>query len=189
MLFYINRGVFIWNASYFFQQFLLFCYSWIHVKNSRQTRAHHLSKTRMHKWLQIRNQLICLIILIPSHLVNSTRIEDIIAYSVKSDGDDQLYQINLSTGTATAIGATGFGDIEGLTFDHTGTILYGFDDITNQLVTINTSTGAATAVEYRLSAKPARESRKHAGENSAIQGLDRQRHPVHDPDEPDIKKL
>ena len=67
------------------------------------------------------------------------------AYSVKSDVDDQLYRVNLQTGASTAIGATGFGDLEGLALSPDGT-LFAVDDTTDVLVTINTTTGAATSV-------------------------------------------
>ena len=68
------------------------------------------------------------------------------AYAVQSDGDDRLYRIDLTTGTATAIGTgTGFPDIEGLAFDAAGT-LYGVDDVNEQLVRINTTTGVGTLV-------------------------------------------
>lgn len=76
----------------------------------------------------------------------STAMAVPIGYSVMSDGDDQLYSIDLATGTATAIGATGFSDIEGLAFNPLNGLLYGVDDVTDTLVTINTTTGAATAV-------------------------------------------
>jgi Domain of unknown function (DUF4394) len=66
------------------------------------------------------------------------------AFSVRSDVDDDLYTIDLATGTAVAVGDTGFADIEGLAF--AGTTLYGIDDATDALVTINTATGAATLV-------------------------------------------
>jgi secreted PhoX family phosphatase len=68
-----------------------------------------------------------------------------IAWSVQSDGDDQLYSIDLATGAQTPIGPTGFNDIEGLAFDANGT-LYGVDDITNELVTCNLTTGACQTV-------------------------------------------
>lgn len=67
------------------------------------------------------------------------------AYSVRGDVDDQLYRINLTTGTATSVGATGFGDIEALAFGPDGS-LYGVDDATNQLVKCDVLTGACTAV-------------------------------------------
>jgi len=70
--------------------------------------------------------------------------------SVLSDGDDQLYSIDLQTGNATPIGPSGFRNIECLTFDPSGTILYGVNDDeineTDQLVTCDPSTGACTLV-------------------------------------------
>jgi hypothetical protein len=66
-------------------------------------------------------------------------------FSVRSDVDDQLYSIDLPTGTATPIGPTGFADIECLAFDENG-VLYGVDDITDQLVICDTNTGACDAV-------------------------------------------
>jgi len=68
-----------------------------------------------------------------------------IAYAVRSDVDDQLYQIDLATGVATAIGAVGFADVEGLTFN-CASGLYAVDDITDQLITIDPATGAGVAV-------------------------------------------
>jgi hypothetical protein len=62
-----------------------------------------------------------------------------------NDSDSQLYSVDFGTGTATAIGATGFDDIEGLAFDAAG-VLYGVDDDTEQLVTCSTATGACVAV-------------------------------------------
>lgn len=68
------------------------------------------------------------------------------AYSVQSDGDDKLYSIDLATGAATAIGPSGFQDIESLTFSpHCGT-LFGVDDVVDALVTCNIQTGACTEV-------------------------------------------
>ena len=67
------------------------------------------------------------------------------AFAVKSDVDDQLYRVNLQTGTSTAVGATGFADLEGLALSPSGA-LFAVDDATDVLVTINTTTGAATLV-------------------------------------------
>ncbi len=39
-----------------------------------------------------------------------------LAYSVMSNGNGHLYQIDLSTGAATDLGLVGFGDAEGLAF-------------------------------------------------------------------------
>ena len=69
----------------------------------------------------------------------------VIGYSVQSDGDDQLYRIDLTTGTATPVGPVGFADVQALSFDANG-VLYGIDDITEQLITIDLTTGAGTAV-------------------------------------------
>jgi hypothetical protein len=69
-----------------------------------------------------------------------------VGYSVQSDGDDQLYSIDLTTGTATAIGPVGFTDVEGLSFHPFTGVLYGVDDDTDQLITIDLDTGAGTAV-------------------------------------------
>jgi DNA-binding beta-propeller fold protein YncE len=68
-----------------------------------------------------------------------------IAYAVQSDGDDQLYSIDLGTGVATAIGPVGFADVECLAIGPGG-VLYGVDDITDQLLTIDLATGAGTVV-------------------------------------------
>jgi len=68
------------------------------------------------------------------------------------DGDaspDILFSVDLATGLATNIG-TGLGgqftDVEGLAFDPTTGILYGVDDVGNELLTINTTTGIGTLV-------------------------------------------
>lgn len=66
-------------------------------------------------------------------------------FSVRSDVDDQLYSIDLPTGIATPIGPTGFDDVECLAFDASG-VLYGVDDITNQLLICDASTGDCDAV-------------------------------------------
>jgi hypothetical protein len=66
-------------------------------------------------------------------------------YSVRSDVDDNLYLINLSTGATTLIGPVGFGDVEALTAGPDA-FLYGVDDVTNQLIRIDPATGAGTAI-------------------------------------------
>lgn len=68
------------------------------------------------------------------------------AYSVQSDGDDKLYSIDLRTGVARAIGATGFPDIESLTFSPGCEKLYGVDDAQDRFVECDVETGACTAV-------------------------------------------
>lgn len=71
-----------------------------------------------------------------------------IAFSVDTISD-QLYTIDLMTGTSTAIGNpgdVGFGDVEGLSFQPGTGLLFGLDDSSDQLITINTATGIGTAV-------------------------------------------
>lgn len=67
-------------------------------------------------------------------------------YSVQSDGSQKLYRIDLATGVATALGATGFDGIEGLAFDPGCKALYGVDDVKDRLVTCDVKTGACTTV-------------------------------------------
>jgi hypothetical protein len=71
-------------------------------------------------------------------------------YSVRSDGndkqDDYLYSIDLKTGLAVPIGATGFEDVEGLAFDRKCEALFGVDDVTDRLLTCDTATGACKQV-------------------------------------------
>jgi hypothetical protein len=67
------------------------------------------------------------------------------AYSIDSDATDSMWSIDLATGVATRIGATGFRDIESLSFRANG-VLYGVDEYTGQLVTCSLSTGACTVV-------------------------------------------
>lgn len=69
-----------------------------------------------------------------------------IGYSIQSDGDNQLYEIDLGTGVATAIGSAGLSNIEGMSFNPVNGLLYGIDDATGELVTINIATGATTVV-------------------------------------------
>jgi hypothetical protein len=79
----------------------------------------------------------------------------IFAYSVNSDGagtgsagasGDELYRINLETGEATKLGAIGAEDVEGLSFDLSGTVLYGVDDARKTTLIINTVSGRATPI-------------------------------------------
>lgn len=74
-------------------------------------------------------------------------------YSVRSDGgsaagslDDSLYSIDLATGEATAIGPTGFEDVESLAFGPGCIRLFGVDDVTDQLLTCDLETGSCKAV-------------------------------------------
>ncbi len=71
---------------------------------------------------------------------------EIIGYAVRSDGDDQLYQINLTTGVVTAVGPVGFEAVEGLSFQPGTGALFGWDEAADQLIRIDLATGAGTAV-------------------------------------------
>ena len=66
-------------------------------------------------------------------------------YSVRSDVDQKLYRIDMNTGVATELGATGFSKIEGLAINAAGEI-YGVNPRTAQLVKCSATTGACTAV-------------------------------------------
>lgn len=68
-----------------------------------------------------------------------------IGYSVRSDSDRHLYRIDLATGVATDVGATGVSKIEGLAIDSNGE-LYGVNPSTAQLVKCSAATGACTVV-------------------------------------------
>ncbi len=68
------------------------------------------------------------------------------AFSVQSDGDQKLYSINLQTGAATVLGATGFDGVEGLAFSPGCRVLFGVDDVTDRLVTCDTATGACKSI-------------------------------------------
>lgn len=67
-------------------------------------------------------------------------------YSVQSDGNQKLYRIDLATGVATPVGASGFEGIEGLAFDPGCKKLYGVDDVKDRLVTCDLKTGGCTTV-------------------------------------------
>ncbi|TAG46934.1 MAG: hypothetical protein EAZ30_11190 [Betaproteobacteria bacterium] len=69
-------------------------------------------------------------------------------YSVRSEVDDRLYRINLATGAAEQLGATGFGKIEGLALNAAGE-LFGVHLTAAQpaqIVKCSTTTGACTLV-------------------------------------------
>ncbi|GEM_PF-1710930 len=66
-------------------------------------------------------------------------------YSVRSDVDRKLYRLDMATGVATELGATGFSKIEGLAINAAGEI-YGVNPATAQLVKCSATTGACTAV-------------------------------------------
>jgi len=67
-------------------------------------------------------------------------------YSVQSDGSQKLYRIDLATGVATPLGATGYDGIEGLAFDPGCKTLYGVDDVKDRLVTCDRQTGGCKTV-------------------------------------------
>ncbi|MEO7256141.1 MAG: hypothetical protein ABIZ64_18095 [Casimicrobium sp.] len=66
-------------------------------------------------------------------------------YSVRSDVDRKLYSLDMATGVATELGATGFSKIEGLAINAAGEI-YGVNPSTAQLVKCSATTGACVAV-------------------------------------------
>ncbi len=66
-------------------------------------------------------------------------------YSVRSDLDRKLYRIDMETGIAAEIGATGFSKIEALAINTAGEI-FGVNPATAQLVKCLPTTGACTAV-------------------------------------------
>ncbi len=66
---------------------------------------------------------------------------------VVADSDtDELIAVDAATGAGTAIGATGFQSIIGLTYDTSTNTLYGIDTSTDQLLTIDPATGAGAVV-------------------------------------------
>ncbi|HEX3126948.1 MAG TPA: hypothetical protein VH394_06435 [Thermoanaerobaculia bacterium] len=72
-----------------------------------------------------------------------------VGYSIRSDGDQKLYRIDLTTGVTTPVGtakSSGFEGIEGLAFAPGCQTLYGVDDVKDRLVTCNRSTGACETV-------------------------------------------
>lgn len=90
---------------------------------------------------------IWVVIVVMVILARTAPAVDTFGYSVQSDGDDNLYRINLNTGDATPIGPVGHDDLEGLSFQPgTGVLFGGNNWLDEVLVTINTTTGAATTV-------------------------------------------
>jgi hypothetical protein len=72
-----------------------------------------------------------------------------VGYSIRSDGDQKLYKIDLKTGVTTPAGtarSSGFEGIEGLAFAPGCQTLYGVDDVKDRLVTCNRTTGACETV-------------------------------------------
>jgi hypothetical protein len=92
------------------------------------------------KWNFAVLLLVFLATAVPSFAVVGT------GYAVQSDGNQKLYKIDLATGVATPLGATGFEGIEGLAFDPGCKKLYGVDDVKDRLVTCDLKTGGCTTV-------------------------------------------
>lgn len=62
-----------------------------------------------------------------------------IGYSIQSNGNDHLYEIDLTTGIATDMGQINFGDSEGMTFGPGG-FLYGIGGSVDEFWNISTNT-------------------------------------------------
>lgn len=75
----------------------------------------------------------------------SSAFAAVTGFSVRSDADRKLYRVDMATGVATAIGATGISKIEALAINAAGEI-YGFNPATAQLVKCSSTTGACAAV-------------------------------------------
>ena len=85
-----------------------------------------------------------------------------IAYAVDSDGNDDLYAINLDDGSSALIGATGFPSIEGLAFHPDGR-LFAVDDNTDELVRLDLNDGVGRSVGSLDLRPDARQHRKYGG--------------------------
>ena len=86
-------------------------------------------------------RLLCAMLLLAGGVVLASPT----GYSVRSDIDRKLYRIDMATGVATEIGATGFSKIEGLAINSTGEI-FGVNPPTAQLVKCSGVAGTCTAV-------------------------------------------
>ena len=67
------------------------------------------------------------------------------AYSIKDN--QELYLIELLTGSTTLVGSTGTNGVAGLTFGQ-NSVLYAVDEVSDELYTINTRTAEATLVGH-----------------------------------------
>ena len=85
--------------------------------------------------------LVCAAIFVAS----SVALAAATGYSVRSDVDRKLYRIDMMTGAASELGATGFSKIEALAINSAGEI-FGVNPATAQLVKCLSTTGACTAV-------------------------------------------
>jgi hypothetical protein len=78
-------------------------------------------------------------------------------YAIQSDGDRQLYRINLSTGAASAIGNSTFNKIEAIALNTSGE-LYGVNPSSAELVKCALDTGKCTSVGALSGVPPAQTS-------------------------------
>ena len=85
--------------------------------------------------------LVCAAVFVASSVVMAAAT----GYSVRSDVDRKLYRIDMMTGVASELGATGFSKIEGLAINSAGEI-FGVNPATAQLVKCLSTTGGCTAV-------------------------------------------
>lgn len=93
----------------------------------------------------IRGVLFASTVAVAGLALSSAAFASPIGYSVRSDVDAKLYRLDMATGVATEIGATGFSKIEALAINSAGEI-YGVNPVTAQLVKCSAATGACKAV-------------------------------------------
>lgn len=62
-------------------------------------------------------------------------------YGVFAGSIDALYEIDITTGEATQVGALGYDDISAIAFDPED-VLFGIDSVTDRLITVDPTTGA-----------------------------------------------
>jgi hypothetical protein len=88
---------------------------------------------------------ICLVGSFILAMITRTAGATCVGYTVQSNGDDNLYSIDLTTGAYTRIGPVGYSDVEGLGFSLDGT-LYGVEGTEGHVITIDITTGQGTLV-------------------------------------------
>lgn len=94
-----------------------------------------------------RVRLVILSISVFALLIAAPAQAQIVAYTVESTTDNDLYRIDLLSGQATRIGNVGsYQEVEGLSFQPSTGTLFGFDDDSHNLLIFNLQTGAATVV-------------------------------------------